>query len=68
LGVVHEYITDGKTHLIMYANIHTMNLAHSLGPMRSAGLPIRPCSLRRFDLLGAWLLKRSKTYRRRFYL
>jgi N-acetylglucosaminyldiphosphoundecaprenol N-acetyl-beta-D-mannosaminyltransferase len=36
LGVVHEYITDGKTHLIMYANIHTMNLAHSLGPMRSA--------------------------------
>jgi N-acetylglucosaminyldiphosphoundecaprenol N-acetyl-beta-D-mannosaminyltransferase len=36
LKAVRGYIADGRTRLIMYANIHTMNLAHSADPMRSA--------------------------------
>jgi len=36
LGTIREFYTDGRTHLIMYVNIHTMNLTHSTGLMRSA--------------------------------
>lgn len=36
LATVRDFGTDGRSHLIMYANIHTMNLAHAVGPMKSA--------------------------------